>query len=170
MNMETSFNVLLSLGKIYYFLGNYDKSISYLQTAIELPTDNKEKYEIYAFDWLSRIAFKSKKYQIAVEYYQKIIDALIKLPLENNSTIHPRPELYKMFKYLNQNKEATLKHDIHYINKSIWGGIFAGIILESAEILSGQYNEIWFLTPINIVIGMIIFILIVSFCFINVYK
>ena len=153
--METSFNVLLSLGKIYYFLGNYDKSISYLQTAIE------------AFDWLSRIAFKSKKYQIAVEYYQKIIDALIKLPLENNSTIHPRPELYKMFKYLNQNKEATLKHDIHYINKSIWGGIFAGIILESAEILSGQYNEIWFLTPINIVIGMIIFILIVSFCFIN---
>ncbi len=169
-NMESSFDVLLALGKMYYFLGKYDESISFLQKAIELPSVNKDKNEIYAFDWLSRIAFKTKRYEIATDYYKKIIDALIKTPIKNEQTIHPRPELHKMFEFLNKNKEKTLKHDIHYINKSIWGGIIAGTILESAEILSSQGEVYPFFSPINIVVIMIILVLLTSIIYINIYK
>ena len=69
-----------------------------------------------------------------------------------------------MLKYLTQNKEEIKKHDVHYIKKSIWGGIIAGIILEGFEIYSGGT------TNPNILIGMVILVVFVSFCFINIYK
>lgn len=169
-DMGSSFDTLLALGKMYYFLGKYDRSISYLQMAISFSVENKCQKEIYAFDWLSRIAYKTKRHEIAVDYYKKIIDSLITVSIKNEKTIHPYPELHKMFKYLNQNKEATLKHDVHYINKSIWGGIFAGILFESAEILSSQDSLNPFLSPANIVIIMICLVLLSSCIYINVYK
>ena len=69
-----------------------------------------------------------------------------------------------MLEYLTENKERIRKHDVHYINKSIWGGIIAAIILECFEIYSGGTHNVLFL------ILMIVIVVLVSVCYINVYK
>ena len=163
--METSFDSLLAIGKMFYFLGEYPKALLFVQKAIELANkQNDLSAKIHAYDWLSRIAYKTKYHEVAAEYYNKIIEQIIECSDYEQGAIHPKPDLYKMLKYLTQNKEEIKKHDVHYIKKYIWGGIIAGIILEGFEIYSGGT------TNPNILIGMVILVVFVSFCFINIYK
>ncbi|CDE44631.1 unknown [Clostridium sp. CAG:768] len=161
--METSFDTLLAIGKMYYFCEEYSTSLIFVQKALELAKDQPNA-RIHAYDWLSRIAFKTKHYEVAAEYYHQIISELINCSDYTPEVIHPKPNLYKMLEYLTQNKEQIRKHDVHYINKSIWGGIIAAVILESFEIYSNGQEGILFLTL------MVMIVFIVSLCYINIYK
>lgn len=160
---DTNFDTLLALGKMYYFLGKYSRALIFVQKAIEIAKDQPNA-RIHAYDWLSRIAFKTKHHEVAAEYYIQIIKEIIECSDYTQDAIHPKPNLYKMFEYLTQNKEKIRKHDVHYINKSIWGGIIAAILLECFEIYSGGMHNMLFL------ILMIIIVVLVSVCYINVYK
>lgn len=159
---ETSFDNLLALGKMYYFMGRYEESLLYVQKSLTL-SENKPEKNIYAYDWLSRIAFKTKHHSVAVGYYKEIIKSLIENPDSKQEVIHPKPDLYKMLDFLTQNEEKVTKNEVHYINKSIWGGIIAALILESAEIYSNTNS-------FHIPLIMIVLTLIVSTIYINVYK
>lgn len=161
--MDTSFDTLLAIGKMYYFLEEYPRALLFIQKAIELVNDQPEA-KVHAYDWLSRIAFKTKHYEVASEYYNQIIKEIVECSEYTQDAIHPKPNLYKMLEYLTQNKEKIRKHDVHYINKSIWGGIIAAIILECFEIYSGGNHNVLFL------FFMIIIVVLVSICYINVYK
>ena len=161
--MNTTFDTLLAIGKMYYFLEDYPKSLLFVQKAIELVKDQPEA-KIHAYDWLSRIAFKTKHHEVAAEYYNQIIREIIECAEYTQGAIHPKPNLYKMLEYLTQNKEKIRKHDVHYINKSIWGGIIAAIILESFEIYSNGIHNATFL------VVMVIAVVIVSVFYINIYK
>ena len=161
--METNFDTLLALGKMYYFRGKYSRALIFVQKAIEIAKEQPNA-RIHAYDWLSRIAFKTKHHEVAAEYYNQIIKEIIDCSDYTQDAIHPKPNLYKMLEYLTENKEKIRKHDVHYINKSIWGGIIAAIILESFEIYSGGTHNVLFL------ILMVVIVLLVSACFINVYK
>ncbi len=161
--MDTSFDSLLAIGKMYYFLEDYPKSLLFVQKAIELVKEQPEA-KVHAYDWLSRIAFKTKHYEVAAEYYNQIIREIIECSEYTQGAIHPKPNLYNMLEYLTQNKEKLRKHDVHYINKSIWGGIIAAIILECFEIYSGGNHNI-------VILGaMILIVLLVSVFYINIYK
>lgn len=161
--MDTNFDTLLALGKMYYFRGKYSRALIFVQKAIEISKDQPNA-RIHAYDWLSRIAFKTKHHEVAAEYYNQIIKEIIECSDYTHEAIHPKPNLYKMLEYLTENKERIRKHDVHYINKSIWGGIIAAIILECFEIYSGGTHNVLFL------ILMIVIVVLVSVCYINVYK
>lgn len=163
---ETNFETLLSIGKLLYFLGDYHCSLNYVQNAIELCNTKETKHKkIFAYDWLSRIAYKEKKYSVAVSFYEKIIDNIISNSnsISENGIIHQKPKLNDMVKYLNEVKDLVAKREVHYFNKSIWGGIITGIILESAEIYTATES-------MNIPICMIVILLIAGFIYINIYK
>lgn len=161
--MDTSFDSLLAIGKMYYFLEDYPKSLLFVQKAIEWAKEQPE-VKVHAYDWLSRIAFKTEHYEVAAEYYNQIIKEIIECSEYTQGAIHPKPNLYNMLEYLTQNKEKLIKHDVHYINKSIWGGIIAAIILECFEIYSNGNSNI-------IVLGaMVLIVLLVSVFYINIYK
>ena len=161
--METNFDTLLALGKMYYFRGKYSRALIFVQKAIEIAKDQPNA-RVHAYDWLSRIAFKTKHHEVAAEYYNQIIKEIIECSDYTQDAIHPKPNLYKMLEYLTENKEKIRKHDVHYINKSIWGGIIAAIILESFEIYSnGTHSAFLLLT-------MVVIVLLVSVFYINVYK
>lgn len=161
--METNFDTLLALGKMYYFCGKYSRALIFVQKAIEIAKDQPNA-RVHAYDWLSRIAFKTKHHEVAAEYYNQIIKEIIECSDYTQDTIHPKPNLYKMLEYLTENKRKIRKHDVHYINKSIWGGIIAAIILESFEIYSnGTHSAFLLLT-------MVVIVLLVSVFYINVYK
>lgn len=161
--METSFDTLLAIGKMYYFCEEYASSLIFVQKALELAKDQPNA-RIHVYDWLSRIAFKTKHHEVAAEYYNQIIDELINCSDYTQEAIHPKSNLYKMLEYLTQNKEQIRKHDVHYINKSIWGGIIAALLLECFEIYAGGQQGILFL------LIMIVIVLLVSICYINIYK
>lgn len=161
--MQTNFDTLLALGKMYYFLGKYSKALIFVQKAIEIAKDQPNA-RIHAYDWLSRIAFKTKHYEVAAEYYNQIIKEIIECSDYTQDAIHPKPNLYKMLEYLTQNKENIRKHDVHYINKSIWGGIIAAIVLECFEIYSNGIHNVLFL------ILMVVIVALISVFYINIYK
>lgn len=161
--METNFDTLLALGKMYYFRGKYSRALIFMQKAIEIAKEQPNA-RIHAYDWLSRIAFKTKHHEVAAEYYNQIIKEIIECSDYTQDAIHPKPNLYKMLEYLTENKEKIRKHDVHYINKSIWGGIIAAIILESFEIYSGGNHNVFLL------VAMVVIVLLVSAFYINVYK
>lgn len=127
MKQETNFDTLLSIGKILYFLGDYDSALNYVQNAIELNIMNKNSSPqmIFAYDWLSRIAYKEKRYTVAANFYEKIIDKIISDSdsILANGIIHQKPKLSDMVRYLNETKDLVAKGEIHYINKTIWEAI-----------------------------------------------
>lgn len=163
---ETNFETLLSIGKLLYFLGDYQSSLNYVQNAIELCNTRETKHKkIFAYDWLSRIAYKEKKYAVAVSFYEKIIDNIISNSnsISENGIIHQKPKLNDMVKYLNEVKDLVSQSEVHYFNKSIWGGIITGIILETAEIYASTES-------FKIPIYMIVILVLVGFVYIHKYK
>ena len=122
------------LGKLYYFIRKEDYALNYIQNALKLDSSIK----IYAYDWLSRIMYHKRQYSIAVNYYNKVIELLVDSDSSSNSddfsTIHPKPILSEMLKYLNETNEYVTKHDVHYINKTIWAGILITAIYGTADV------------------------------------
>lgn len=118
-------DILLALAKLYYFIGDYDNSLNYLDLALKQNEKEKsELLEIYAYDWLSRIAYKQKRYSIAVGFYEKLIQLLtVYSSNEEFNIINPLPHIHNILQYLNETKELVAKQDISYINKTIWAGI-----------------------------------------------
>ena len=126
---NTGFDTYLTLGKLYYFNQELDIALNYINIAISTlneEDENKHNKEIYAYDWISRISYKQRYYSTASIFYEKIIDSLVK---DNNKTyidhegIHPKPELHRMLKYLNETKQHLIDAEISNLNKSIWAGI-----------------------------------------------
>lgn len=163
--LQTNFDVYLSICKLYYFIGDFEKALKYVNLALNIIGEENKEREIYAYDWISRIAYKSKKYATAAIFYEKIIEKLIVCNKNYiiNEEIHPIPELNKMFEFLTQCKEKITKHDIHYINKSIWAGIIVATLLEFFEIYSGTKS---FAIPTIMVIIITLF----GVIYVNVYK
>ena len=106
-----------------------------------------------------------KKYAVAVSFYEKIIDNIISNSnsILENGIIHQKPKLNDMVKYLNEVKDLVSQSEVHYFNKSIWGGIITGIILETAEIYASTKS-------FKIPIYMIVILVLVGFIYIHKYK
>lgn len=128
---QTSFDILLAIGKMYYFLGEYSKALLYLQLALD--SEENESNRVHAYDWLSRVAFKTKNHSAAVTFYEKTISTLIEHPnCKQTEVIHPRPKLHKMVEYLNTNKKILNTEELKWVTRSIYWGIgvtaFFGVI------------------------------------------
>ena len=124
--MNSSYETYLALGKLHYFLGAFSQALNYIHIAISTIHDNKEQ-EIYAYDWISRIAYKQKQYSTASIFYEKIIKSLVQNTnpvIINHEEIHPKPELYKMLKFLNETQQFIADEENSKLHKSIWAGIF----------------------------------------------
>lgn len=143
MSIQSDFNTYLALGKLYYFLGKHKKALNYINISINMLTnDEKNKKVIFAYDWISRIAYKQKQYAIAAVFYEKIIDALIKDENKifiNHETIHPKPELYKMLNFLNETRQLIANKETSKLNKSIWSGIILTSIFGIYQIGTEQH-------------------------------
>ena len=177
-SFKSSTDCYLSLGQLHYYIEEYDKALNFLNLALKYSNKKQNENsnstndensnstnEIYAYDWISRIAYKRKQYNTATIFYEKIIDALIK---DNNDgvdieTIHPKPDLHDMVKYLNETKNLIVQRDIHYINKTIWGGILAGVILEAFEIYSSTKSY-------HLPLIMVLIVIVVTIIYVNIYK
>ena len=160
---ETSFETLLSIGKLLYFLGDYNSALNYIQNAVDYSIANKDSSIkiIFAYDWLSRIAYKEKRYAVAANFYEKIIDNIISNneSISENGIIHQKPKLSDMVRYLNETKDLVSKGETRNIEKTIWAGIITGIILETAEIYSSKYSfKIPFFMFIILFLASIMFI------------
>ena len=138
--MPSDVEVLLSLGKLYYFIGNEKKALNFIESALML---NNDKNKIYAYDWLSRITYHQKKYRLAQNFYKKIISILVEskdVQINNFSSIHPRPILFDMLKYLNETEELLAKQETIGLNKSIWAGIFITSIFGLIDLYSKHWS------------------------------
>ncbi len=146
---QTSFDILLAIGKMYYFLGEHSKALLYLQLALD--SEKNESNRVHAYDWLSRVAFKTKNHSAAVTFYEKIISTLIEHPnCKQTEIIHPRPKLHKMVEYLNTNKKILNNEELKWVIRSIFWGIgvsaFFGIV-ESIDKFTIFFNMLF--KPIN---------------------
>lgn len=173
LKQESNFENLLAIAKLYFFIEENQKALNYVQKALELNKDmndsqNNNRNLIFAYDWLSRIAYKEKNYLAASQFYEKLIELLLKYSDNNfeDGIKHHIPKLSDMAKYLNETKHKVTKSEIHYINKTIWGGILAGIVLESAEIIASTGN----ISVTHILTIMLTILFIGGAIFINVYK
>lgn len=124
---ETNFNSLLALGKMYYFLKNYELSLSFLQKALEF-TNHEPENKIYAYDWLSRIAYKTKNHVVAINFYEEVIKCIVDYPDNQQGVIHPKPKIYDMMKYLNKNREIVRKKEM----KALWNTVLVSIFITIA--------------------------------------
>ncbi len=152
--MPSDIEVLLSLGKLYYFIGDEKKALNFIENALMLNNDNNK---IYAYDWLSRITYHQKQYRLAQNFYKKIISILVEsknAQINNFSSIHPRPILSEMLTYLNETEELLVKQETSGLNKSIW----AGIIITSIFGLIDLYSKHWSILNL-IFLLLIIFLL-----------
>ena len=123
--MDSCYETYLALGKLHYFLGDYSRALNYIHIAISSIHDNNEQ-AIYAYDWISRIAYKQKQYSTASIFYEKIIESLVQntnSSIINHEEIHPKPELYKMLSFLNETKQFIADEENSKLHKSIWAGI-----------------------------------------------
>lgn len=143
LSLEANFDTYLALGKLHYFLGEHQKALNFINIAINVlkQDDLKNLKEIYAYDWISRIAYKQKQYSTASVFYEKIIDSLVKEQGRNfidHEAIHPKPELYKMLKFLNETKQLIANQETSKLNKSIWSGI---IITSIFGVIQFHYEQ-----------------------------
>lgn len=138
---NTDFDILLAIAKIHYFLGcysveNYSDSLIYVQKALEFESTDRKK-RVYAYDWLSRIAYKTKNYSVAATFYEKIITSLIDNPdSKQTGIIHPRPKLHEMVEYLHKNRKILNTIELNRVMISIWSGIIVASVfgvLESGD-------------------------------------
>ena len=102
------------------------------------PDDCKQDYAVFIYDWLSRIAYKTKNHVTAVDFYQKIIDCLIKNPndLKENKSIHLKPKLHEMVQHLQDNRDILNKREQKRIVVPLVVSIIAAIILDGFQIYS----------------------------------
>ncbi len=119
----TSFDTLLAIGKMYYFLKEYEISLSFVQKALEF-AQKEPQNKIYAYDWLSRIAYKTKHNSVAIHFYEEIIKCLVEYPDNQQDVIHPKPKMSDMLKYLNKNKQIVRNQEI----RVIWYTVIVSII------------------------------------------
>lgn len=159
MQQQASFDLYLALGKLHYFIGEYQQAFTFVNLALDtLSESEKNKKEIYAYDWISRISYKLKQYATASIFYEKIIDSLIKSSenaIIEQETIHPKPELYKMLKFLNETKQYIASEETSKLSKSIW----AGIIITTIFGLIECFKNYEFSTETCIFLGLGIFII-----------
>ena len=120
---ETSFDTLLAIGKMYYFLKEYEIALSFVQKALECAQAEPQN-KIYAYDWLSRIAYKTKHHSVAIHFYEEIIKCLVEYPDNQQDVIHPKPKMYDMLKYLNKNKKIVRNQEI----RVVWYTVIVSII------------------------------------------
>ncbi len=119
----TSFDTLLAIGKMYYFLKEYEISLSFVQKALEF-AQKEPQNKIYAYDWLSRIAYKTKHHSVAIHFYEEIIKCLVEYPDNQQDVIHPKPKMHDMLKYLNKNKKIVRNQEI----RGVWYTVIVSII------------------------------------------
>lgn len=160
---KTSFDTYLSLGKINYFMQEYDDALIYVQKALELTAKDEEK-RIFAYDWMSRIAYVSKQYSTASVFYEKIIDELVNYPDQQQEEIHQRPKLYKMVRFLNETKTYLAQEETSKLSKSIWAGISITTFFE----LINCYKYYKFDMLFCVGIGIIVFIFIYTILHTNI--
>ena len=122
---KTDFDTLLAIGKMYYFLKDYDKALNFVQRALEL-TVNEPQNKVYAYDWLSRIAYKKKNHSLAIGFYEDVIRCLVEYPdSKQGMIIHPKPQLYMMIKFLNDNKRIVKNKEL----RGVWYTVIAGLVV-----------------------------------------
>lgn len=168
LKMSSSFDSLMTAGKLYYFLGDSDKALNYIDYAINIQSEySKSLKRIFALDWLSRITYKQKNYSIAATFYKELIDELCmyndKIYCDKNETIHPLPKLTDMLKYYKETKDYVAKQELYYVNKSIIWAIAIAVIYGSVdlcELLNKMFNIciLWSLI-ITIVIAILIILM-----------
>lgn len=129
MKKAMTFDVLLAIGKLYFFAEKYDHALFWVQKAIERLNNSDTNKKIHAYDWLSRIAYKQEQYAAASAFYEKIIDLLIQNPnTQQHEVIHPTPQLHKMVKFYNETKALLHKEELKLVNKTIWIGVLGTAI------------------------------------------
>ena len=106
---KTCMKTFLYYCEAYYFLKEYDKALDNAKKALDVADDNIGK-EIYVYDWLSRIAYSLKDHHMAVCYYEKLIEYLVKDKefcniSDEKGAINLTPKLSDLFKYLSENKK-----------------------------------------------------------------
>ena len=127
-NSKTNFDTLLAIGKMHYFLKDYDKALNFVQKALEF-TVNEPQNKVYAYDWLSRIAYKKKNHSIAIGFYEEVIRCLVEYPdSKQGMIIHPKPQLYLMTKFLNENKKILKNQEL----RGVWYTVIASLIVTIA--------------------------------------
>lgn len=112
---ETNFDSLLAIGKMYYFLKDYETALAFVQKALEF-AEREPENRIYAYDWLSRIAYITKNHTVAISFYEEVIKCLVEFPDNQQDVIHPKPKLYDMMKYLNDNKRIVHNQEM----RTLW--------------------------------------------------
>nr|DAJ74718.1 MAG TPA: Tetratricopeptide repeat [Caudoviricetes sp.] len=122
-NSESNFDILLAIGKMYYFLKDYKLSLDFVQKALEF-ANNEPENKIYAYDWLSRIAYKTKHHSIAINFYEEVIKCLVAYPNNQQDVIHPKPKLYNMMTHLNNNKRIVRNQEM----RAVWYTVIVSII------------------------------------------
>lgn len=124
---ETNFDTLLAIGKMYYFLKDYEISLAFMQKALEF-TNNEPENKVYAYDWLSRIAYRNKNHSVAINFYEEVIKYLVEFPDNQQNVIHPKPKLYDMIKYLNDNKKIVRNQEMRALWYTVLVSIFFTIV------------------------------------------
>lgn len=157
-----TFDVYLALCKLNYFKQEYEMALVYVQKALELAINDEEK-RIFAYDWISRISYKTKQYSMASLFYEKIIDELINYPDQQQEEIHQRPKLHKMVKFLNETKAYLAQEESSKLSKSIWAGVFITSIFGLYEYKNHLINLDISLGYIVMLVLMLIFTIFILF-------
>lgn len=163
-----SIDVLFALAKLNYFIREPQYALNYIELALDkIGQEQNSPYKIHAYDWLSRITYSSKQYATANKFYKQLISLLIedKENVENinlnNKIIYPKPILADMVKYLNETNNLVAKEEASYVYQSIYIGILAAAIMETAEIYSGNSDKwniiifMWFILIIMFIVNII---------------
>lgn len=125
LKSKTDFDTLLAIGKMYYFLRDYDKALNFVQKALEFTVEHPEN-KVFAYDWLSRIAYKKKNHSLAVGFYEDLVRCLVEYPDgRQGMIIHPKPQLYMMIKYLNDNKRIVKNKEL----RGVWYTVIVSLIV-----------------------------------------
>ena len=178
---EQNYDTVMALGKLNYFIGNFNLALNYIEYALDIVTKkgqikkksfdksiNVEDKYIFAYDWLSRITYKQKKYDAAASFYEKLIEHLIrrqnKYLYKSHAEIHPIPQLSDMVRYLNETKEKIAQRDIYYVNKSIRAAIIIAALYGAIDIYRIFVEKIEPITAIGVTF-IITLIVIILCCF-----
>lgn len=152
---EDKYTDFLNICKMYYFNEDYDNANLYAQKALIMLQEEQQKqkeldskiipdFSVFIYDWLSRIAYKTKNHVTATEFYQNAIKCLVEdssdFDLGENSFL-PKPELNDMVKYLQENREILKKSEQKGIVVPLVWSLIAAFIFEGLQIYSSIGNH-----------------------------
>jgi tetratricopeptide (TPR) repeat protein len=119
-------DALLNIADIFYYKGEMEKTLKYLEEALIIEEDEKEK--IYTYNLIAYIYFKEKEYNKTIEYLKKVIEISEKYEdhIESGKAMLSLAGVYREIKDY-ENTKYYLSEGLKRIQKTgdkYWLGLF----------------------------------------------